>query len=75
MADDLGIGGRRKPPLNSFIFGARKYKVVGAAVIAEMASGGQEHFYRGQFLPADTSPTQISHLLNLGLIRELEGVN
>ena len=68
------IFGRPAPQtVNSFIFGARRWQVIAAGLVARQISGGEAYVYRHGLLPINTDPEHIEHLLRLGMIRKLEG--
>ena len=56
--------------MNTFIFGGLRYQVTSAAVVARNVNGGEKYVYQHGYLPGDTDPAQIEHMLSLGLIRE-----
>ena len=57
--------------MNSYIFGKRKYQVVATCVVAQLTTGSETYVYAKGLLPANTMQTQIDHLLNLGMIKEV----
>ena len=59
--------------MNTFIFGGLRYQVTAAAVVARTIGGSEKYVYRDGYLPGDTDPAHIEHLLKHGLIRKLEG--
>ena len=61
--------------LNDYILGRRRYRVIAAAIVASSIGGGEKYVYKNGMVPADTEPTQIEKMLELGLIVETEGSN
>jgi hypothetical protein len=54
--------------------GAR-YEVVGAAVVVPTKGGSERYVYRGGVLGADATAAGIKHLLELGLVEEVDEVD
>ena len=68
------IFGRPAPQVNSFIFGARRWQVIAAGLVARQISGNEVYVYRHGLLPINTDPSHIEHLLRLRMVRAVEGI-
>lgn len=57
--------------------GKKRYEVTAACVVAITIAGGKgtgnQYVYHRGILPLSTDPGQVQHLLDLGMIREIEG--
>lgn len=51
-----------------------RYRVEVPCLVARLVSGSLEHVYQGDFLPAETDPANVEHLLGLGFVSDLEAV-
>ena len=57
--------------INAFIHGAPQFKVIAPCVVAKLSNDQERYVYRGATMPASTLPSQLSSLLQAGLIREV----
>lgn len=57
---------------NTFIHGARRYRVTAPMIVAFLVGGGRAQLEEGAILPAATKLSHIDHLLEQGLVEQIE---
>ncbi|KJQ54661.1 hypothetical protein [Microbacterium sp. SA39] len=60
--------------VNTYIHGDAQYVVLAPCVVVDLVGGDvrQRYVYRNGYLPANTRPTQIEHLLEQHSIEKVE---
>lgn len=57
---------------NTFLLGQmNRYQVIGAVAVVELTNGSLQYVYQGGFLPVESSPRNVEHLLEQGLVKEI----
>ncbi|MFG6401467.1 hypothetical protein [Microbacterium sp. P04] len=57
---------------NPYLYGAVKHRVTAPAIVARSSNGSEAYVYRGSLVPVTTLPSQVEHLLAMGLIEPVE---
>lgn len=58
--------------INAYIHRPGRYRVKAPLVVAQQLGGGEAYVYSGGFLPANTRPSHIEHMLENGQITKTE---
>ncbi|WP_454113349.1 hypothetical protein [Microbacterium maritypicum] len=58
--------------INTYLHGGAHYRVLAPCVVVDGVGGGQRYVYRNGYLPSNTRPTQIEHLLEQHSIEKVE---